>query len=124
VALAVTVLLVALDHVGGYTSGWVCYVRTAQALTRLHVGCDGFCARLSQRTGRSYTQRSEAQWEYACLAGTSTPVHFVRTITPELANYDGNDAYGDGPKREYRQQTTPVGRFQANSWGLQDMHGT
>jgi len=51
----------------------------------------------------------KAQWEYACLAGTSTPVHFVRTITPELANYDGNDAYGDGPKREYRQQTTPWG---------------
>ena len=82
-----------------------------------------FCSRLSQRTGRTYTLPSEAQWEYACRAGTPTPFHFGTTITPELANYDGTTTYGDGPKGENRQQSTPVGSFPANAWGLQDMHG-
>jgi formylglycine-generating enzyme required for sulfatase activity len=82
-----------------------------------------FCRRLRQRTGRYYTLPSEAQWEYACRAGTSTPFAFGETITPELANYDGNFSYGNGPKGVYRKQTTPVGTFTANAWGLQDMHG-
>ena len=82
-----------------------------------------FCNRLSQRTGRTYALPSEAQWEYACRAGTTTPFHFGGTISPELANYDGNQAYADGPTGTYRQQTTPVGLFPANAWGLQDMHG-
>jgi len=82
-----------------------------------------FCHRLSKRTGRAYTLPSEAQWEYACRAGTTTPFHFGDTISPELANYDGNYAYADGPKGIYCEQTTPVGMFPANAWGLHDMHG-
>lgn len=82
-----------------------------------------FCRRMHQRTDRSYTLPSEAQWEYACRAGTSTPFHCGKTITPELANYDGTYTYGDGPKGEFRQRTTPGGKFPANAWGLQDMHG-
>jgi formylglycine-generating enzyme required for sulfatase activity len=82
-----------------------------------------FCSRLSQRTGRAFTLPSEAQWEYACRAGTTTPFHFGETITSELANYDASFTYANGPKGVYRQQTTPVGRFPANAWGLQDMHG-
>jgi formylglycine-generating enzyme required for sulfatase activity len=82
-----------------------------------------FCSRLSQRTGRHYTLPSEAQWEYACRAGTTTAFHFGETITPELANYDGTHKYADGPKGEYRKEATPVGMFPANAWGLQDMHG-
>ena len=82
-----------------------------------------FCSRLRQRTGRYYTLPSEAQWEYACRAGKSTPFAFGETITPELANYVGTVSYGNGPKGEYRKQTTPVGMFPANAWGLQDMHG-
>jgi formylglycine-generating enzyme required for sulfatase activity len=82
-----------------------------------------FCNRLSQRTGRRYSLPSEAQWEYACRAGTSTPFHFGETMTPELANYRGTYSYANGPKGEYREQTTPVGMFPANAWGLQDMHG-
>jgi formylglycine-generating enzyme required for sulfatase activity len=82
-----------------------------------------FCRRLSQRTGRTYTLPSEAQWEYACRAGTSTPFHFGETMTPELANYRGTYSYANGPKGEFREQTTPVGMFPANAWGLQDMHG-
>jgi formylglycine-generating enzyme required for sulfatase activity len=82
-----------------------------------------FCSRLSQRTGRTYALPSEAQWEYACRAGTTTPFHFGATLTPELANYDGNYLYAEGPKGEYRKQTTPVGIFPANAWGLHEMHG-
>jgi len=82
-----------------------------------------FCSRLSQRTGRSYTLPSEAQWEYACRAGTETPFHFGDTISSDLANYNGEYAYADGPKGIYPEQTTPVGMFPANAWGLQDMHG-
>jgi formylglycine-generating enzyme required for sulfatase activity len=82
-----------------------------------------FCSRLSQRSGRNYTLPSEAQWEYACRAGTTTPFHFGDTISPELANYDGNRSYADGPKGLDREQTTPVGMFPANAWGLMDMHG-
>jgi formylglycine-generating enzyme required for sulfatase activity len=82
-----------------------------------------FCHRLSQRTGRHYTLPSEAQWEYACRGGTITPFSFGETITTDLANYDGNATYGNGPTGKNRKQTTPVGMFPANAWGLQDMHG-
>jgi formylglycine-generating enzyme required for sulfatase activity len=82
-----------------------------------------FCHRLSQRTGRTYTLPSEAQWEYACRAGTKKPFCFGDAISPELANYDGNYGYADGRKGIYRKQTTPVRLFPANAWGLQDMHG-
>ena len=82
-----------------------------------------FCRRLSKHTRRNYTLPSEAQWEYACRAGSTTPFHFGETLTTELANYDGNYTYGQDPKGTYREQTTDVGSFPANAWGLQDMHG-
>jgi len=82
-----------------------------------------FCRRLSQRTGRRYSLPSEAQWEYACRAGTTTPFHFGATLTPDLANYDGNYVYENGLKGTYREQTTDVASFPANPWGLYDMHG-
>ncbi|MDJ0517513.1 MAG: formylglycine-generating enzyme family protein [Trichodesmium sp. MO_231.B1] len=86
-----------------------------------------FCKRLSKLTGRNYRLPSEAEWEYACRAGTTTPFHFGETITTDLANYWGTGDegfYGEGLKGEFRQQTTPVGYFKvANSFGLSDMHG-
>jgi formylglycine-generating enzyme required for sulfatase activity len=83
-----------------------------------------FCKRLTIHTNRLYRLPSEAEWEYACRAGTTTPFHFGETITPELASYDGYYAYNNGSKGEYREKTTPVDYFSlANAFGLCDMHG-
>jgi formylglycine-generating enzyme required for sulfatase activity len=82
-----------------------------------------FCKRLSRQTGRKYRLPSEAEWEYACRAEMKTPFHFGETITTELANYDGNYTYAYAPKGKYREQTTEVGSFPANAFGLYDMHG-
>jgi formylglycine-generating enzyme required for sulfatase activity len=82
-----------------------------------------FCDRLSNSTGRRYRLPTEAEWEYACRAGTLTPFHFGETMTLELATYNGIATYNDGPKGEYRRKTTPVGFEFANTWGLSDMHG-
>jgi formylglycine-generating enzyme required for sulfatase activity len=82
-----------------------------------------FCQRLRLRSGKNYTLPSEAQWEYACRAGTTTPFHFGQTISSELANYNCTKTYADGPKGKYREQTTDVGMFPGNTWGLQNMHG-
>lgn len=89
-----------------------------------------FCARLSRFSGKLYRLPTEAEWEYACRAGTSTPFHFGETITTDLANYRGT-AYGDrsgsyrqGPKGIFREGTAPVGSCGvANAFGLYDMHG-
>ncbi|NCS30369.1 MAG: formylglycine-generating enzyme family protein [Microcystis aeruginosa F13-15] len=83
-----------------------------------------FCARLSKlKEGREYRLPSEAEWEYACRAGTTTPFYFGETITGELANYRASETYAEEAKGEYRQQTTPVGQFPPNAFGLYDMHG-
>jgi len=82
-----------------------------------------FCLKLSLKTGKTYHLPSEAEWEYACRAGTTTPFYFGETITPELVNYNGNYNYAAGPKGVYREKTTPVGSFPPNDFGLFDMHG-
>ncbi|MEO0967514.1 MAG: formylglycine-generating enzyme family protein, partial [Cyanobacteria bacterium J06639_18] len=79
-----------------------------------------FCQKLTEKTGRTYRLPSEAEWEYACRAKTTTPFHFGETITTDFANYNGKY---DGSKSEYRQQTTKVGIFPPNAFGLYDMHG-
>ncbi len=83
-----------------------------------------FCARLSAKTGRAYRLPTEAEWEYACRAGTATPFAFGETITPEFVNYNGSYPYGKAPKGRYREETVPVGSLGvANLFGLYDMHG-
>ncbi|MBU7586680.1 MAG: SUMF1/EgtB/PvdO family nonheme iron enzyme [Nostoc sp. TH1S01] len=80
-----------------------------------------FCARLSQKTGRNYRLPSEAEWEYACRAKTTTPYYFGEKLIPNLANYNNSSLYGSDQGNHW--QTTMVGCFPANAFGLYDMHG-
>lgn len=84
----------------------------------------GFCAALNRRVpGLEAGLPSEAQWEYACRAGTRTPFSFGDTIAPEQVNYDGDYPYGNGRKGLYRERTVAVGSLPPNAWGLHEMHG-
>ena len=81
-----------------------------------------FCQKLSIRTGRKYFLPSEAEWEYACRSGTTTPFYFGKIITKKLVNYDR----GYDRKAGYKvvsSRATQVGSFPANGFGLHDMHG-
>jgi formylglycine-generating enzyme required for sulfatase activity len=100
-----------------------------------------YCNRLSQREGltpaytingenvtwnrnaNGYRLPTEAEWEYACRAGTATPFSTGNNITTSQANYDGNYPYNNNAKGTYRGKTTTVGSFSPNTWGLYDMHG-
>ena len=85
--------------------------------------CQEFCEKLSEKTGLTFTLPTEAQWEYACRAGTTTPFYYGETLSTDIANYNGNYVYGKGTKGVYRKETTEVGSFPANGFGLYDMHG-
>ncbi|RKZ50626.1 MAG: hypothetical protein DRQ99_33710, partial [Candidatus Parabeggiatoa sp. nov. 3] len=85
--------------------------------------CVEFCKRLFDKTGKAYRLPSESEWEYACRAGTTTPFYFGKTITTDLANYNGRSTYASGPSGVYRGETTDVGSFPPNAFGLYDMHG-
>lgn len=82
-----------------------------------------FCQKLSEHSQRSYRLPSEAEWEYACRAGTTTPFYFGETITGELANYNSDLIYRQETKLQGRRKTTPVGEFPPNLFGLYDLHG-
>ncbi len=85
--------------------------------------CQQFLRKLSAIEGHPYRLPTEAEWEYACRAGTITPFSFGETISTEQVNYNGNFPYAKGKKGVYREKTTPIGSFPANAWGLFDMHG-
>jgi uncharacterized protein (TIGR02996 family) len=83
----------------------------------------GFCVALSGSTGRRVELLSEAEWEYACRAGTTTEYHCGNALNTDVANYNGNYSWNDSPKGVYRKETTDVGSFPPNPWGLFDLHG-
>ena len=66
---------------------------------------------------------TEAEWEYACRAGTRTPFSFGSSLTTDHANYDGNHPYDGGARGENREKTLPVCCFAPNAWGSYQMHG-
>jgi len=87
-----------------------------------------FCQRLStlpaeRSAGRKYRLPTEAEWEYACRAGTTTPFHFGSVLNGRQANHDGNLPYGTSEKGPYLDRTTIVGNYSGNGFGLYDMHG-
>jgi formylglycine-generating enzyme required for sulfatase activity len=85
--------------------------------------CQLFAKKLRQRDGKPYRLPTEAEFEYACRAGTTTPFYCGETIGTHQANYNGEVVYGKGKRGVYRKKTTPVGSFPPNPWGLYDMHG-
>jgi uncharacterized protein (TIGR02996 family) len=85
--------------------------------------CQEFCVQLETDTGLGFRLPTEAEWEYACRAGTTTPFSFGPTITPDQANYDGNHIYPGGHPGMYHMETVPVRSYPPNAWGLYEMHG-
>jgi formylglycine-generating enzyme required for sulfatase activity len=86
--------------------------------------CQRFVAELTRRTGVRFRLPTEAEWECACRAGTTTAFFFGETASVDRANYDGSYACGSGGvKGVFRETTTPAGNFPPNAWGLYDMHG-
>ena len=75
------------------------------------------------RASSGYRLPTEAEWEYACRAGTLTPFNTGNNISANIANYNGNHPYNNGSTGVYRERTTAAGSFAPNPWGLYDMHG-
>lgn len=82
-----------------------------------------FCKKLSEQIGKSARLPTEAEWEYACRAGTTTSFAFGKVVTTDQVNYNGNYPYGDAPNGKYREVTVNVDSFQPNAWGIYQMHG-
>jgi formylglycine-generating enzyme required for sulfatase activity len=80
-------------------------------------------AMLSPETDFMASLPTEAEWEYACRAGTKTPFWFGEDIHTDQANFNGNHPYRGGKQGEYRKKTVPVDAFAPNGWGLYQMHG-
>ncbi len=91
-------------------------------------GAAEFCRKLSnleaeKTAGRVYRLPTEAEWEYACRAGTTTAFHCGASLASTQANFNGNYPYGDGAKGPYLKKPAKVGSYAPNAWGLHDMHG-
>jgi formylglycine-generating enzyme len=87
-----------------------------------------FCKKLSalpeeKKAGRTYRLPSEAEWEYACRAGTTTPFNVGEALSSKQANFNGNFPYGNAEKGPFLRHTEKVGSYPPNAWGLYDMHG-
>ena len=92
----------------------------------LHVSWNdavAYCDWLSRKSGKTLRLPTEAEWEYACRAGTTTPFNTGENLTTDQANYDGIYPYNNNPKGQYRENTVPVDSLAPNAWGLYNMHG-
>lgn len=86
--------------------------------------CQAFLRELNARvSGGGFRLPTEAEWEYACRAGTVTVFHYGDQLDSSKANFDGSASYANGPSGEFRRTTVPVGQFPPNGFGLYDMHG-
>ena len=85
--------------------------------------CQAFIKALNRKTGKTYRLPTEAEWEYACRAGTITAFNTGGNLTTDQANYDGNYPYNNNPAGQYREKTLAVDSFEPNAWGLYNMHG-
>jgi formylglycine-generating enzyme required for sulfatase activity len=85
--------------------------------------CQEFAKKLKEKDKKAYRLPSEAEWEYACRAGTTTPFHFGDSIDATQANFLGEAGAGKDKEKQPLLKTSPVGSFPANAWGLHDMHG-
>ncbi len=86
--------------------------------------CQEFCKSLTKAKGRgSVSLPTEAEWEYACRAGTTSEYHYGDAITPDLVNYNGKHSWNGSSKGKYRESTTVDGVFSVNAWGVYDVHG-
>jgi formylglycine-generating enzyme required for sulfatase activity len=87
-----------------------------------------FCQKLTalpeeKKAKRTYRLPTEAEWEYACRAGTTTPFHYGKSLSGKQANFNGDFPYGDAARGPYLKRTAKVGSYEPNAWGLYDMHG-
>ena len=82
-----------------------------------------YCQWLSEKLNKTFRLPTEAEWEYACRAGTTTPFNTGANLTTIHANYNGNYPYQNYSKGKYLGTTTPVGSYPPNGWGLYDLHG-
>jgi len=85
--------------------------------------CDDFCKKLSSKLGLTVSLPTEAQWEYACRAGTTSAYSFGSSLNGREANCDGRYPCGTSTKGPYLRKTVPVKSYAPNAWGLYDMHG-
>ncbi|MDR3333953.1 MAG: SUMF1/EgtB/PvdO family nonheme iron enzyme [Treponema sp.] len=111
-----------VENVSWYDAVKYCNARSQQEGLTLAYTINGKTVTWNRNTS-GYRLPTEAEWEYACRAGTTTPFYTGKNITTNQANYDGNKPYNGNAKGTYRRTTTPVGSFTANAWGLYDMHG-
>jgi formylglycine-generating enzyme required for sulfatase activity len=84
---------------------------------------EAFCSKMSKQVKRTIDLPTEAEWEYTCRAGTTTPFHFGSKLNGDLANCNGNFPYGTTDKGKNVPKTVKVGQYPPNPWGLYDMHG-
>lgn len=83
----------------------------------------GFCKKLSKKAGKTFDLPTEAEWEYACRAGSKEAFHYGKSLSSKQANFNGNYPYGGAEKGPFLFKTAPVGSYAPNAFGLYDMHG-